>query len=63
MYENITNRLTEKQERFGKFYTEMISSKVDLVEKHFPSHYDYLRDWYESEDCNYFQIDERDIKS
>jgi len=46
-YENITNRLTEKQERFGKFYTEMISSKVDLVEKHFPSHYDYLRDWYE----------------
>lgn len=45
-YDNIDPYITEKQEQYGKYFTTAISQKVDLAEKYFQNHYEYLKEWY-----------------
>lgn len=45
-YDEVGSYLNEKQEKYGKYFTESISQKVALAEKYFQNHYEYLKEWY-----------------
>tara|TARA_B100001996_G_scaffold301580_1_gene242129 strand:- start:131 stop:325 length:195 start_codon:yes stop_codon:yes gene_type:complete len=47
VYDNISNNLSDEQIMYGQYYTETISKKIELVEKYFPNHYDFLTKWYD----------------
>jgi len=45
-YDTAESYLTEKQERYGKYFTSAITNKLELAEDFFQNHYDYLKEWY-----------------
>lgn len=45
-YKDIEPYLTDKQERYGKYFIDCNNARLDLAEDMFKNQYDYLTEWY-----------------
>lgn len=45
-YKNVKPYLTERQEKYAEYFISCHDARLDLAEKLFSNHYEYLVDWY-----------------
>ena len=49
VYDNHENTLTGDLEKYVEFFIKNQNYRVDLIKEMFPSHYGFLKDWYDNE--------------
>ena len=45
-YEGVESKLSDKQKEYSEYFLNSHTARVELAEKVFPNHYDYLKEWY-----------------